>query len=76
MRKILATVGVFLAAIDPGVSGYLADSSEWIEALRHIESQGPNELRKIGKQARASVLDTYSPEALAGMLDEILGKQK
>ena len=67
---------VFQAAIDPGVTGYLADSSEWIEALRHIESQGSNELRKIGKQARASVLGTYSPEALSGMLDGILGKQK
>ncbi len=67
---------VFHGAITHGVTGYLAGSSQWLETLRHIESQGPESLASVGERARASVLTAYSPEALAEKLDGILGKQK
>ncbi|HEV8013565.1 MAG TPA: hypothetical protein VGP34_05780, partial [Pontimonas sp.] len=67
---------VFQGAIGHGVTGYLAGSSQWLETLRHIENQGPENLSSIGQQARASVISSYSPEALAEKLDGILGKQK
>jgi glycosyltransferase involved in cell wall biosynthesis len=67
---------VFQDAIRHGVTGYLAGSTQWLEKLRHIETQGPEALAAIGQQAKASVMTSYSPEALADKLDGILGKQK
>ena len=67
---------VFQGAIRHGVTGYLAGSTQWLETLRHIASQGAESLASVGQNARASVLTSYSPEALAEKLDGILGKQK
>ena len=67
---------VFQDAIKHGVTGYLAGSTQWLETLRHIASQGAESLASVGQNARASVLTSYSPEALAEKLDGILGKQK
>lgn len=67
---------VFGKAITPGVTGFLAESSEWLEVLRDIGTLPPKELESVGAAARESVLATYSPAALAETLDGILGKQK
>jgi glycosyltransferase involved in cell wall biosynthesis len=67
---------VFQEAIRHGVTGYLSGSTQWLETLRHIESQGPQSLASVGQNARSSVLSVYSPLALAEKLDSILGKQK
>ena len=67
---------VFRKAIDPGVTGFLAESTEWLEALRHIDTLTSKDLESVGSAARVSVLDTYSPMALAEKLDTILGKKK
>jgi glycosyltransferase involved in cell wall biosynthesis len=67
---------VFQDAIRHGVTGYLAGSTQWLETLRRIASKGAESLASVGRNARASVLTSYSPEALAENLDGILGKQK
>ena len=73
---LASTTPVFGKAITPGVTGFLAESAEWLEALRDIESLTHEDLESVGAAARASVLDTYSPMALAEKLDTILGKKK
>jgi glycosyltransferase involved in cell wall biosynthesis len=67
---------VFRNAIKHGVTGFLADSTEWFEALGDADSLGHEGLLAVGATARAEVLETYSPPALADKLDGILGKQK
>ena len=67
---------VFRDAITYGETGYLAESTQWLNNLRHIESQSPEALNKVGARARESVLTHYSPEAFAEKLDGILGKEK
>lgn len=67
---------VFRNAIKQGVTGFLAESTEWFEALQHAESLDHEGLLAVGATARAEVLETYSPLALAEKLDGILGKQK
>ena len=67
---------VFHDAIRHGVTGYLAGSTQWLETLHQIESQGTESLASAGQATRSSVLTSYSPEALADKLDGILGKQK
>jgi glycosyltransferase involved in cell wall biosynthesis len=73
---LASTSPVFGNAIQHGVTGYLAESTQWLEALRQIESEGPGGLTEVGQEARESVTAVYSPEALAEKLDGILGKQK
>jgi len=67
---------VFRNAIKHGVTGFLAHSTEWFEALGDADSLGHEGLLAVGATARAEVLETYSPPALADKLDGILGKQK
>ena len=67
---------VFRNAIKQGVTGFLAESTEWFEALGHANSLGHEGLLAVGATARTEVLETYSPLALADKLDGILGKQK
>ena len=73
---LASTTPVFRRAITPGVTGFLAESTEWLEALRDIDTLTSKDLESVGSAARASVLDTYSPMALAEKLDNILGKKK
>ena len=67
---------VFHNAITHGDTGFLAEGTEWLEALRVAESLGPEGLLAVGSAARASVLETYDPRSLAEKLDGILGKEK
>jgi len=73
---LASSTPVFDSAIDHGVTGYLAASSQWLDTLHRIESGDPDVLQAVGEKAKTSVLSQYSPEALAWKLDEILGKQK
>ena len=73
---LASTTPVFDSAINHGVTGYLAESRQWLDTLHRIESGGPDVLQAVGEKARTSVFAHYSPEALAEKLDGILGKQK
>lgn len=73
---LASSTPVFTNAIQHGVNGYLAGSTEWLDALQMIESQGPEALGAIGQKARELALLAYSPKTLAGKLETIFGKQK
>jgi glycosyltransferase involved in cell wall biosynthesis len=73
---LASSTPVFRGAITHGVTGYLAESTHWLDTLHHIESGGSDVLKAVGEKAKTSVLAHYSPEALAEKLDSILGKQK
>jgi len=73
---LASSTPVFHDAINHGVTGYLADSTQWLDTLHRIESRGPDVLKAVGEKAKTSVLAPYSPEALAEKLGGILGKQK
>lgn len=73
---LASSTPVFRDAINHGATGYLADSTQWLDTLHHIETGGPEVLKAVGEKARTSVLARYSPEVLAEKLDGILGKEK
>jgi glycosyltransferase involved in cell wall biosynthesis len=73
---LASSTPVFDSAINHGVNGYLAESTQWLDTLHRIESGGPDVLQAVGEKAKTSVSALYSPEALAEKLDSILGKQK
>ena len=73
---LASSTPVFDSAINHGVTGYLAESTHWLDTLHRIESGGPDVLQAVGEKAKTSVFAHYSPEALAEKLDGILGKQK
>ena len=67
---------VFRSAVTPRVTGFLAESSEWLSTLREIGALAPEKLHAVGAAARASILDVYGPPALADRLSDVLGKRK
>lgn len=73
---LASSTPVFRDAIDHGQTGFLAQSTQWLDTLRRIESESIDELKAVGEKAKTSILAHYSPEALARKLDGILGKQK
>ncbi len=71
---VATAFGSNLENIEPGVNGFLADSTnEWIDSILKLIDD--NILRKkIGKNGRANVLDNFSLEANKGKYLDILNK--
>jgi len=67
---------VYSKAITPGVNGFLAHSTEWLDSLRSIIRLQPERLRAVGTAAREAVLDHYGPVTLAERLNHLFGNQK
>jgi len=66
---------VFANAIAPGETGFLAESTHWLDRFREIEKLGPDQRFGIGAAARKHVRSTYSPERLLLQLEGIFGKE-
>lgn len=59
-------VGVHSRMVEPGVSGFLAESPEdWVEAVRAL-AENPDLRARMGRAARASVESRYSVAAWSG----------
>ena len=67
---------VFTQAIRPGKTGFLAQSTQWLERFREINALGPEGRLAVGVAAREHVGDEYSPEHLVLQVESIFGKQK
>jgi glycosyltransferase involved in cell wall biosynthesis len=66
---------VFSEAIQPGKTGFLAHSTEWLERFREIDALGPEGRSGVGAAGRDHVRAVYSPEHLLLRVESIFGKQ-
>lgn len=66
---------VFTGAIRPRETGFLAESTQWLEQFREIDTLGPKGRSTVGEAAREHVRDAYSPEHLVLQVESIFGKQ-
>lgn len=71
MAVVASPVPSYLEVVEQGVNGYLATTrTEWLECLELL--QNPENRRRIGDNARASVIDRYSKEEQARKLIAVL----
>lgn len=63
---------VFSQAIEDGITGFLADSTSWLDALVEINSLSKKKLESVGQAARKIALKNYSPQKLALKWENVL----
>ena len=66
---------VFSQAIHDGKTGFLAESTRWLERFREIDALGPDGRSAVGRAAREHVHGVYSPEQLLSAVESILEKR-
>ena len=66
---------VFAGAVRDGVTGFLAQSAGWDEALASVAKLGPSKRREIGQAAKSHALSAYSPEVLAQSLTQVFSNE-
>ena len=64
---------VFSEAIEEGVTGFLTDSTGWLDALIEIEGLPKKKLEKVGRAARKNTHENYSPQKLTLKWEKVLG---